>query len=139
MPGKSSRNGPLPEKDGKVSARPATPHRETAAKGEKGDKSLLGGGVGQFSIISFPPLTTIHIHTSQLGAPILPSPFRSFGNRNATAAPFVFVLEIIPYITLYVGLINLIGDQLRSSPLYVFNYVNTAHSLCSPPSMNAIS
>ena len=25
--------------DGKVSARPATPHRETAAKGEKGEKS----------------------------------------------------------------------------------------------------
>ena len=28
-------SGPLTEKDGKVSARPATPNRETAAKGEK--------------------------------------------------------------------------------------------------------
>ena len=28
-PGTSGRNGPLTEKDGKVSARPATPHRET--------------------------------------------------------------------------------------------------------------
>ena len=28
-------NGPLTEKDGKDSARPATPTRETAAKGEK--------------------------------------------------------------------------------------------------------
>ena len=33
--GKSRRNGPLTEKDGDVSARPATPSRETAAKGEK--------------------------------------------------------------------------------------------------------
>ena len=30
----SGRNGPLTGSDGKVSARPATPHRETAAKGE---------------------------------------------------------------------------------------------------------
>ena len=28
-------NGPLTGDDGKGSARPATPHRETAAKGEK--------------------------------------------------------------------------------------------------------
>ena len=34
----SRRNGPQTEKDGKVSARPATPNRETAAKGEKGEK-----------------------------------------------------------------------------------------------------
>ena len=32
---KAKRNGPLTEKDGKVSERPATPSRETAAKGEK--------------------------------------------------------------------------------------------------------
>ena len=37
-PGKSRRNGPPTEKNGKVSARPATPNRETAAKGEKGEK-----------------------------------------------------------------------------------------------------
>ena len=36
--GKSRRNGPLTERDGNVSARPATPSRETAAKGEKGEK-----------------------------------------------------------------------------------------------------
>ena len=30
--------GPLTEKDGKASARPATPNRETAAKAEKGEK-----------------------------------------------------------------------------------------------------
>ena len=36
-PGKSRRNGTLTEKNGKVSARPATPNRETAAKGEKPD------------------------------------------------------------------------------------------------------
>ena len=35
MPGTSGRNGPLTGNDGKVSAGPATPHRETAAKGEK--------------------------------------------------------------------------------------------------------
>ena len=29
------RNGPLTGNDGKVFARPTTPHRETAAKGEK--------------------------------------------------------------------------------------------------------
>ena len=34
-PGKSRRNGPPTEKNGKVSARPAIPNRETAAKGEK--------------------------------------------------------------------------------------------------------
>ena len=34
----SGRNGPLTMRDGKVSARPATPHRETAAKGQKGEK-----------------------------------------------------------------------------------------------------
>ena len=34
-PGKSRRNGPLTEKDGKVSAGPATPSREMAAKGRE--------------------------------------------------------------------------------------------------------
>ena len=34
-PGTSGMNGPLTGNDGKVSARPATPHRETAAKGEE--------------------------------------------------------------------------------------------------------
>ena len=33
------RNGPLTETDGKVSARLATPNRETAARGEKGASS----------------------------------------------------------------------------------------------------
>ena len=33
--GTSRRNGPLTEKDGKVSARSTTPNRETVAKGEK--------------------------------------------------------------------------------------------------------
>ena len=33
MSGTSGRNGPLTGNDGKVSARPATQHRETAAKG----------------------------------------------------------------------------------------------------------
>ena len=33
-----SQDGPPIEKNGKVSARPATPNRETAAKGEKGEK-----------------------------------------------------------------------------------------------------
>ena len=28
-------NGPLTERNGKVSARPATPHRETAVKGDE--------------------------------------------------------------------------------------------------------
>ena len=37
-PGKSRRNGPMTEKNGKVSARPATPNRETAAKGEKSER-----------------------------------------------------------------------------------------------------
>ena len=37
---KSRRNGPLTEKNGMVSARPATPNRETAANGEKGEKIL---------------------------------------------------------------------------------------------------
>ena len=31
---------PPTEKNGKVSARPATPNRETAAKGEKGEKYI---------------------------------------------------------------------------------------------------
>ena len=35
MPGASGRNGPLTVRDGKVCAKPATPHRETAAKGDK--------------------------------------------------------------------------------------------------------
>ena len=35
------RNGPLTGKDGKVSARPATPHRKTATKGEKGEKVVI--------------------------------------------------------------------------------------------------
>ena len=39
-PGKSRRNGPLTEKNGKVSARHATPNRETAAKGEKEGSSV---------------------------------------------------------------------------------------------------
>ena len=34
MPGTSGRDGPLPGNDEKVSARPATTHRETAAKGD---------------------------------------------------------------------------------------------------------
>ena len=34
-PETSGRNGPLTEKDGKVSARPVTRHSETAVKGEK--------------------------------------------------------------------------------------------------------
>ena len=34
----SRRNGPLTEKDGKVSARHVTSNRETAAKGEKCEK-----------------------------------------------------------------------------------------------------
>ena len=37
-PGTSGRNGPLTEKDGNVSARPATPHRETAKKGDTSEK-----------------------------------------------------------------------------------------------------
>ena len=37
-PGTSGRNGSLTGNDGDVSARPATPHREMAAKGEKGEK-----------------------------------------------------------------------------------------------------
>ena len=37
---KIKEEGPLTEKDGKVSAIPATPNRETAAKGEKGENSL---------------------------------------------------------------------------------------------------
>ncbi len=40
-PGTSRRNGPLTEKDGKVSTRPATPNRETAAKGEKVRTKML--------------------------------------------------------------------------------------------------
>ena len=35
MPGASGRNGPPTVRDGEVCARPATPHGETAAKGEK--------------------------------------------------------------------------------------------------------
>ena len=38
-PGTSGRNGPLTRKDGNVYARPATPHRETAAKSEKGENT----------------------------------------------------------------------------------------------------
>ena len=34
-PGATGSNGPLTVRDGKVCARPATPHRETVAKGEK--------------------------------------------------------------------------------------------------------
>ena len=41
MLGTSRRNEPLTEEDGKVSARPATPNRETAAKGEKGENVLV--------------------------------------------------------------------------------------------------
>ena len=39
-PGTSRRNGPLTEKNRKVSAGPATPHSETATKGEKGGEVL---------------------------------------------------------------------------------------------------
>ena len=41
------RNGPLTGNDGKVSERPATLHRETVAKGAKGEKShgnVMGNG-----------------------------------------------------------------------------------------------
>ena len=39
--GASRKNGPLTVINGKVSARPATPHRETAAKGERGEKMVV--------------------------------------------------------------------------------------------------
>ena len=41
-PGTSRSNGPLTEKDGKVSARPATPNSETATKCEKGENVSIG-------------------------------------------------------------------------------------------------
>ena len=37
--GRSGRNGPLTGRKGKISTRPATPHREMAANGEKDQRS----------------------------------------------------------------------------------------------------
>ena len=50
-PGTSGRNGPLTGTDGSVSARPATPHKETAAKGEKrGDHIMYVASIWCFDL-----------------------------------------------------------------------------------------
>ena len=50
-PGPSGRNGPLTGTDGSVSARPTTPHKETAAKGEKrGDHIIYVASIWCFDL-----------------------------------------------------------------------------------------
>ena len=79
----SRRNGPPTEKNGKVSARPATPNRETAAKGEKGEK---------FISIFFLIRNVIH-HLSS--SPSLFTPHLTFVSKNMEINENIIMIMIV--------------------------------------------